>query len=386
MSQTAVPAVWMRGGTSKGVFFRPEDLPADRSERDRLLLRVLGSPDPYGSQMDGLGGATSSTSKVCVVGPSERTDTDVDYLFGHVSIREPCIDYSGNCGNLTAAVAAFAVDQGLMAVPEGVGAVRVRIYQCNLDKHIEALVPVAPDGQAAVEGDYPVDGVSHTGARIDVDFLDPAGEAGALPTGSPVDALEIPGVGRVETTLVDAGNVTVFCRARDFGCTATETPAVLNADADLLDRLEAVRAAAALRLGLVDTTAQASRSRPATPKIALVGPPAEYTSTSGGVVARDDVALCARILSMGRAHHAFTGTGAVSLAAAAALPGTLVAEALGGERNDQSFRLGHAAGRMDLAARVHQEGAQWYAERVTLARSARALMRGAVLVPALDKA
>jgi 2-methylaconitate cis-trans-isomerase PrpF len=320
------------------------------------------------------------------VGPSEQSDTDVDYLFGHVSIREPHIDYSGNCGNLTAAVAAFAVDQGLAPVPEGARQVRVRIHQRNLGKRIEALVPVGADGRAAVDGDYPVDGVSHTGARIDVDFLDPAGEAGVLPTGSSVDELEIPGVGRVEATLVDAGNVTVFCRARDFGCTATETPAELNARPELLDRLEHVRAAATVHLGLADSAEEASRDRPATPKIALVGPPSGYTTTSGEQLGAGDMALCARILSMGRAHHAFTGTGAVSLAAAAALPGTLVAEALGGERNDQSFRLGHAAGRMDLAGRVHQRGAQWYAERVTLGRSARALMRGEVLVPALAKA
>lgn len=384
--QIAVPAVWMRGGTSKGVFFRPEDLPADPSERDRLFLRVLGSPDPYGSQMDGLGGATSSTSKVCVVGPSELPDADVDYLFGHVSIREPHIDYSGNCGNLTAAVAAFAVDQGLVAVPAGAGEVRVRIHQRNLGKRIEALVPVAPDGSAAVDGDYPVDGVSHTGARIAVNFLDPAGDAGVLPTGSPVDELEIPGVGRVATTLVDAGNVTVFCRARDFGCTATETPTELNADARLLERLEAVRAAATVHLGLADSAEEATRYRPATPKIVLVGPPAGYTTTSGEQLGERDMALCARILSMGRAHHAFTGTGAVSLAAAAALPGTLVAGALGGEFHDESFWLGHAAGRMELAGRVHRADACWYAERVSLGRSARALMRGEVLVPGPDKA
>lgn len=384
--QIAVPAVWMRGGTSKGIFFRPEDLPADPAERDRLFLRVLGSPDPYGSQMDGLGGATSSTSKVCVVGPSEQADADVDYLFGHVSIREPHIDYSGNCGNLTAAVAAFAVDQGLVVVPGNASEVRVRIHQCNLDKRIEALVPVTPDGFAAVDGDYPVDGVSHTGARIAVDFLDPAGESGVLPTGVPVDELDIPGVGRVETTLVDAGNVTVFCRARDFGCTAMETPTELNVDARLLEKLEAVRAAATVHLGLADSAEEATRYRPATPKIALVGPSAGYTTTSGAVVTGDEVALCARILSMGRAHHAFTGTGAVSLAAAAALPGTLVAEALGGEFNDQSFRLGHAAGCMELAGRVYRADAYWYVERVTLGRSARALMRGEVLVPGPDKA
>ncbi len=383
MSQIAVPAVWMRGGTSKGIFFQPKDLPADPAVRDQLFLRVLGSPDPYGSQMDGLGGATSSTSKVCVVGPSENAHTDVDYLFGHVAIREPHIDYSGNCGNLTAAVAAFAVDQGLVAVPAGTGEVRVRIHQCNLDQQIEALVPVTPDGFAAAEGDYAVDGVSHAGARIAVDFLEPSGEAGVLPTGSPVDELDVAGVGRVEATLVDAGNATVFCRAPDFGCTATETPAELNADTGLLHRLEAVRAAAAVHLGLAGNARDASRYRPATPKIALVGPAARYSTTSGSIVAEDEVALCARILSMGRSHHAFTGTGAVSLAAAAALPDTLVAEALGGECQDQPLWLGHAAGRMELAARVYQARTHWYAQHVTLGRSARALMRGEVLVPAL---
>lgn len=383
MTQIAVPAVWMRGGTSKGIFFRFRDLPDDPDARDRLFLRALGSPDPYGSQMDGLGGATSSTSKVCVVGPSERAHADVDYLFGHVAIREPRIDYSGNCGNLTAAVAAFAVNQGLVSVPADMGEVRVRIHQCNLDQSIEARVPVTADGYAAAEGDYRVDGVSHPGARIGVDFLEPSGQAGLLPTGSPVDELDVAGVGRVATTLVEAGNATVFCRARDFGCTGTETPAELNAHAALLDRLEAVRAAATVVLGWAESYDEATRDRPATPKIALLGPAAEYTTTSGSVVAGTDVALCARILSMGRAHHAFTGTGAVALAAAAALPDTLVAEVLGGERPGQALWLGHAAGRMELAARVHQIGTRWYAHHVTLGRSARALMQGEVLVPAL---
>ncbi|MEQ8799219.1 MAG: PrpF domain-containing protein [Salinisphaeraceae bacterium] len=379
MSQRAIPAVWMRGGTSKGLFFHARDLPTDPAERDALLLRAIGSPDPFGTQIDGLGGATSSTSKVVVVDRSARDDCDVDYRFGHVAIGEPVIDWSGNCGNLTAAVGPFAIDSGLVPATEPIS--RVAIWQANLGKRIEADVPVA-DGLARVDGDFTMDGVAFPGAAIDLRFADAGGEAdgGVLPTGRPVDVLEVPGLGEIEVTLIHAGNVAVFVRAADLGLTATETPAELAADANRLARLNQLRDHATVALGLADSPEDAARRRPATPKLHLIGPQADHRLHTGRELATADIDLCARALSMGRPHHAYPGTSAVATAVAAALPGSVAHDLATGSPADR--RIGHAAGMLRVGAEVVCRDGAWIAPAVNLPRSARCLMAGEVFIPA----
>lgn len=378
----SIPAIWMRGGTSKGLFFRAQDLPADAAQRDAILLRALGSPDPYGKQIDGLGGATSSTSKAVIVGPSERLDSDVDYRFAHVSIGSPVIDHSGNCGNLTAAVGPFAIAAGLVEAVEGV--TEVRIWQANIGKRILARVPVR-DGLPVEEGDLQVDGIPWPGAAIELSFLDPGGSAEAplLPTGRTRDRLEIPGVGALELSLINAGNPTVFVRASDLGLSGRELPAEIDADPDGLARFERIRAHAAVAMGLGDSPEAVSRDRPATPKLAFVAPAADYRASSGVSIRRQDVDLLARILSMGRLHHAFTGTGAVALAVAAAMPGTLVNDMVpwAGRCGERRTRIGHPAGLLEVGAEVVSDGDGWLARRVIMRRTARRLMVGQVLVP-----
>ncbi|RNE93614.1 2-methylaconitate cis-trans isomerase PrpF [Marichromatium sp. AB32] len=381
-AQRGVPAVWMRGGTSKGVFFHAADLPADPAERDALLLRALGSPDPYGQQIDGLGGATSSTSKVVLIAPSERPDCDVDYRFGHVSITDPVIDYSGNCGNLTAAVGPFAIEEGLVRAQEGM--TEVRIWQANIGKRIIARVPVR-DGEPVVDGDFRLDGVPWPGAAVELSFLDPGGSAEAplLPTGQACEQIEVPGVGVLAVSLINAGNPTVFVRAADLGLDGREQRATIDGDPALLDRLERIRAHCAVRMGLGETPEAVSRARPATPKLAWVAPAADYRDSTGASVPATRCDLLARILSMGRLHHAFTGTGAVALAVAAALPGTLV-NALtpwAGEHGVRHVRIGHPAGVLEVGAEVVPADAGWTARRAIMRRSARRLMEGRVLVP-----
>jgi probable AcnD-accessory protein PrpF len=384
MTQLRIPATFMRGGTSKGVFFVADDLPRDPQLRDRLLLRVVGSPDPYGKQIDGMGGATSSTSKVVVVERSARDDSDVDYRFGQVAVDAPLIDWSGNCGNLTTAVAPFAIARRLVAVPAQRIAT-VRLWQADIRKRIVAHVPVT-DGEPVEEGDFELDGVTFPAAEIRLEFLDPAGDAGGeargpFPTGRPIDHLDVPGVGWVEATLVDAGNPTVFVDATALGLSGIELQRDVNDDPALLARAEAIRAAGAVAMGLVASAAAATARRPHTPKLAFVARPAAYVATDGRAVAADAIDLNARIFSMGVLHHAMTGTGGVAIAAAAAIPGTLVARVCR-ERPRGSVRFGHPSGTLVVGADARCDAGRWAITRVTMSRSARRLMEGWVRVPA----
>ena len=386
-----IPATYMRGGTSKGVFFRLEDLPLACHQpgraRDRFLQRVIGSPDPYVKQVDGLGGATSSTSKCVILSRSTRADHDVDYLYGQVAIEDDFVDWSGNCGNLTAAAAAFALHAGLMP-PERLpqdGVCTVRIWQANTAKTIMAHVPVQ-GGQVQEAGDFVLDGVAFPAAEIVLEFLDPApdeeGSGGAvLPTGNAQDVLDVPGIGRFAASFVNAGIPTAILNAHELGYTGTELQPAINGDAAALARLEAIRAHAAVRMGLIDHVADAAR-RQHTPKIAFVAPPAGYTASSGRQVAAEDVDVLVRALSMGRLHHAMMGTAAVAIATAAAIPGTLVCQAAGGSPRTH-VRLGHPSGTLRVGAEV-QQGAdgQWQAHKAVMSRSARILMEGWVRVPA----
>ncbi|MGP0151115.1 2-methylaconitate cis-trans isomerase PrpF [Pseudomonas oryzihabitans] len=380
MPQLRIPAVYMRGGSSKGVFFHARDLPPAGPARDALLLRVIGSPDPYGKQIDGLGGATSSTSKVVVIAPSCRPDCDVDYLFGAPAIEVPVIDWSGNCGNLSAAVGPFAISEGLVQAPRE-GLARVRIWQANLGKRILAHVPMA-NGEVQEEGDFRFDGVAFPAAEVVLDFLDPAGSDGSvLPTGRAVDELDVPGLGRLPVTLLNAGNPTVFVRAETLGLSGTETQAQVNGDGPLLARLEALRAAGAVAMGLAATAAQATAERPHTPKLCLIAPPQTYRVAGGKQVRAEELDVIARMISMGKLHHAIPGTGAVAVAVAAALPGTLV-HTLTGDLDGRQVRIGHTAGTVAVGARAREVGGVWQVEKASMSRSARRLMEGWVRVPA----
>ncbi len=385
MTQRRIHAVYMRGGTSKGVFFLAGDLPGDRDSRDRILLRVIGSPDPYGKQIDGMGGATSSTSKVVLISKSERPDSDVDYLFGQVAIDKAVIDWSGNCGNLTSAVGPFAIAAGLVKEAGCVrdGIVTVRIWQANISKRIIAHVPMR-GGQVLEEGDFRFDGVAFPAAEIAIEYLDPGGSGGAplLPTGKTVDDLDIPGVGRIRATLLSAGNPTVLVHAGDLGLTGTELQAEVNGDPELLSHCEAIRAAGAVAMGLAADAAEATRSRPATPKIAFVAPPQSYTASSGRVVDAGEADVLVRILSMGKLHHAVTGTGAVALAVAAVLPGTVLHGIVEGRLAPGGrLRMGHPSGVMEVGAQARMENGAWTVDKVVMSRSARRLMEGWIFVP-----
>ena len=387
MAQLRIPAVYMRGGTSKGVFFRASDLPADPAERDAILLRVAGSPDPYGKQIDGMGAASSSTSKVVILAPSDRADSDVDYLFGQVAIDRPLIDWSGNCGNLTAAVGPFAIAEGWVKTPRD-GPALVRIWQRNIGKRILAHVPVA-GGEVVEEGAFMLDGVAFPAAEIRIEFLDPGGlgegddSGGAmLPTGRLVDTLDVPGVGRVEATLITAGNPTVFVEAAALGLAGHELQAAVNGDRALLARSEAIRAAGAVAMGLAKTAAEASATRLHTPKIAFVAPPRDYVASSGDAVAAADIDLAIRMLSMGQLHHAVTGTGAVAAAVACALEGTLPHRMLRQGSDPLATRLGHPSGILTVGAAVARTKDGWAVEKAVMSRSARRLMEGWVRVPA----
>jgi probable AcnD-accessory protein PrpF len=380
MSQLRIPAVYMRGGTSKGVFFLADDLPSDSVERERLLLRVVGSPDRYGRHIDGMGGATSSTSKVVIVSRSQRPDCDVDYLFGAVSIEEPLIDWSGNCGNLTSAVGPFAICSGLVAAPEN-GTARVRIWQANVGRRIVAHVPVQ-NGEIVEEGDFEFAGLPFPSAEIRLDFLDPGGDGSMFPTGAVLDRLDVPGVGVVDATLINAGNPTIFVDAGTLGLRGTELQQDVNGDAELLARAEALRAHGAVAMGLGATAEEISRRRPHTPKVVLVASASGYTTSDGRPVRESDIDLLARIFSMGQLHHAMTGTGAVAIAAAAAVPGTLV-HRLHPSGAEGVARFGHPSGVFRVGAEtVHADG-EWTVTRVTMSRSARRLMEGWVRVPAM---
>jgi probable AcnD-accessory protein PrpF len=387
--QLRIPATYMRGGTSKGVFFRLDDLPeaarVPGPARDALLLRVIGSPDPYGKQTDGMGGATSSTSKVVIIGKASLPGHDVDYLYGQVPIEGDFIDWSGNCGNLSSAVGPFAISRGLIdssRVPRD-GHCTVRIWQANIGKTILAHVPVS-GGEVQETGDFELDGVTFPAAEIALEFLDPADEGedgGAMfPSGQLVDELDLPGIGRFQATLINAGVPMVFVDAAALGFDGTELQPAINEDATTLAKLEALRVAGAVRMGLVPDAAAAAR-RPLTPKIAFVAPPKDYLASSGKPVRADDIDLLARAVSMGKLHHAMMGTASVAIATAAAVPGTLVNLAAGGGTRE-AVRFGHPSGTLRVGAEVTRRGEQWVATRALMSRSARVLMEGAVRVPA----
>jgi probable AcnD-accessory protein PrpF len=389
MSQLRIPAVYMRGGTSKGVFFLAEDLPSDPQARDRILMRVIGSPDRYGKHTDGMGGATSSTSKVVILSKSGRPDCDVDYLFGQVAIDQPLVDWSGNCGNLSAAVGPFAISMGLVGAPPD-GTATVRIWQANIRKKIVSHVPMT-GGEVQELGDFQLDGVAFPAAEVELEFLDPAdgeGEAGAyagggatFPTGNHIDVLDVPGVGKIEATLINAGNPTIFVDAARLDLKGTELQGDINGDKALLARVESVRARGAVAMGDAATPEEATARRPHTPKLAFVASPAGYTASDGRTVEPGSIDLLARIFSMGVLHHAMTGTGAVAIAAAAAIPGTVV-HRVAPVGADGRVRFGHPSGTLKVGAEVQKEGNRWKVRKVLMSRSARRLMEGWVRVPA----
>lgn len=387
--QIKIAATYMRGGTSKGVFFKLDDLPVEAQVpgkiRDQLLLRVIGSPDPYGKQIDGMGGATSSTSKTVILAKSSQPEHDVDYLFGQVAIDQPFVDWSGNCGNLTAAVGAFAISQGLVdadKIPEN-GLCTVRIWQKNIQKTIIAHVPIT-NGQVQETGDFELDGVTFPAAEVQIEFLDPADdgeEGGAMfPTGNVVDTFVVPDVGTFQATFINAGIPTIFLNADEIGYSGTELQDDINSNPEALARFEKIRAYGAKQMGLIDDVAEAAK-RQHTPKIAFVARPQSYTASSGKNIQAEDVDLLVRALSMGKLHHAMMGTAAVAIGTAAAVPGSLVNLAAGGGERE-AVRFGHPSGTLRVGAQAVQENGQWQVKKAVMSRSARVLMEGWVRVPA----
>jgi probable AcnD-accessory protein PrpF len=383
--QIKVPATYMRGGTSKGVFFNLTDLPAPAqvagAARDSLLLRVIGSPDAYGKQTDGMGGATSSTSKTVILSKSEQPDHDVDYLFGQVAIDKAFVDWSGNCGNLTSAVGAFAISNGLVdksRVPDN-GIAIVRVWQANIKKSILVHVPIT-NAQVQETGDFELDGVTFPAAEVKLEFIDPADGDGALfPTGNVVDDLEVPGVGTLKATMINAGIPTIFVNARDIGYTGTELQDDINADEAELTKLETIRAYGAVKMGLISTINEA-QARQHTPKVAFVAAPLNYKSSSGKQVNASDIDLLVRAMSMGKLHHAMMGTAAVAIGTAAAIDGTLVNLAAGGGAiNEVNF--GHPSGTLKVGAEAVVTNGQWQVTKASMSRSARVLMEGWVRAP-----
>jgi probable AcnD-accessory protein PrpF len=387
--QIKVPATYMRGGTSKGVFFRLDDLPAvaqtPGAARDALLMRVIGSPDPYEKQIDGMGGATSSTSKTVILSKSSRPDHDIDYLFGQVSIDKAFVDWSGNCGNLSAAVGPFGITNGLVdasRIPQN-GVAIVRIWQANIGKTIIAHVPMT-NGQVQETGDFELDGVTFPAAEVALEFMDPAAEeegaTGALfPTGNLVDDLEVPGVGTLKATLINAGIPTIFLNAEAIGYKGIELQGDINSDARALAMFETIRAHGAVRMGLIKHVDEAAK-RQHTPKVAFVAKPLDYNSSSAKAIKSQDIDLLVRAMSMGKLHHAMMGTAAVAIGTAAAIPGTLVNLAAGGGQLD-AVRFGHPSGTLRVGATADQINGQWSVKKVMMSRSARVLMEGQVRVP-----
>ncbi len=388
-AQIKIPATYIRGGTSKGVFFRLQDLPeaaqVPGKARDALLMRVIGSPDPYGKQIDGMGGATSSTSKTVILSSSTRPDHDVDYLFGQVSIDSAFVDWSGNCGNLSAAVGPFAIASGLIdpaRVPRD-GIAVVRIWQANIGKTIIAHVPITA-GSVQETGDFELDGVTFPAAEVQLEFMDPAAEeegAGGsmFPTGHLVDDLEVPGIGVFKATMINAGIPTIFLNADEIGYTGTELQDAINSDPKALAKFETIRAHGAVKMGLIAHVDEAAK-RQHTPKVAFVARPADYVASSGKAVKGADIDLLVRAMSMGKLHHAMMGTAAVAIGTAAAIPGTLVNLAAGGGHRD-AVRFGHPSGTLRVGAQAVQEGSDWVVKKAIMSRSARVLMEGWVRVP-----
>ncbi|EHY9860378.1 2-methylaconitate cis-trans isomerase PrpF [Vibrio parahaemolyticus] len=385
MSQIKVPATYMRGGTSKGVFFNLDDLPAEAqvagAARDKLLLRVIGSPDPYAKQIDGMGGATSSTSKTVIVSRSSRDDHDVDYLFGQVSIDKPFVDWSGNCGNLSAAIGPFAIHAGLIPqdrIPEN-GIVTVRVWQVNIGKTILVHVPIV-NGFVQETGEFELDGVTFPAAEIQVDFVDPAdGEGSMFPTGNLVDDLVVPDVGTFNATFINAGIPTIFIDAESIGYQGTELQDQINNDDAALAMFESIRAHGALKMGLIAELEEA-QTRQHTPKVAFVSKPKSYQSSSGKAVNESEIDVLVRALSMGKLHHAMMGTAAVAIASAACVPGTLVNLAAGGGEKE-SVTFGHPSGTLKVGAQAKQTEQGWVVQKAIMSRSARILMEGFVRVP-----
>jgi probable AcnD-accessory protein PrpF len=389
LAQIKIPATYLRGGTSKGVFFRLQDLPEPAQKpgpaRDKLLMRVIGSPDPYGKQIDGMGGATSSTSKTVILSKSSKPDHDVDYLFGQVSIDQAFVDWSGNCGNLSAAVGPFAISNGLIdasRVPEN-GVAVVRIWQANIGKTIIAHVPMT-NGAVQETGEFELDGVTFPAAEVQLEFMDPAAEeegaGGAMfPTGQLVDDLEVPGLGTLKATMINAGIPTVFVNADAIGYTGTELQEAINGDAKALAMFESIRAHGALRMGLIKSLDEAA-SRQHTPKVAFVAKPVGYQASSGKQVDAGSIDLLVRALSMGKLHHAMMGTAAVAIGTAAAIPGTLVNTAAGGGARD-AVRFGHPSGTLRVGAQATEVDGEWRVTKAIMSRSARVLMEGSVRIP-----
>lgn len=390
--QLRIPATYMRGGTSKGVFFRLDDLPpvaqVPGPARDALLMRVIGSPDPYAKHTDGMGGATSSTSKCVIIAKSSRPDHDVDYLYGQVSIDTAFVDWSGNCGNLSTAVGPFAIANGFIdpaRLPRD-GVFAVRVWQANIGKTIVVHVPIA-NGEVQETGDFELDGVTFPAAEIVLEFIDPAdegeGEGGGssmFPTGNLVDDLDVPGVGTLKATMINAGIPTVFVRAADIGYTGAELQDAINGDPKALAMFETIRAHGAVRMGLIADVSGAAK-RQHTPKVAFVAPATDYNASSGKRIAADDIDLLVRALSMGKLHHAMMGTAAVAIGTAAAIPGTLVSDAAGGGART-AVRFGHPSGTLRVGAEAVEVDGQWVVRKAVMSRSARVLMDGAVRVPA----
>lgn len=384
--QTGIPATYMRGGTSKGVFFRLQDLPAAAQQpgpaRDALLMRVIGSPDPYGQHIDGMGGATSSTSKTVIISKSSQPGHDVDYLYGQVAIGEAFVDWSGNCGNLSTAVGPFAIANGFIdksRLPEN-GMFAVKVWQANIGKTIIVNVPIV-DGKVQETGDFELDGVTFPAAEIVLEFINPSddGEEGAsmFPTGNVVDELDVPGVGSFKATMISAGIPTVFVNAADIGMSGSELQKDINGNAETLAMFEKIRTAGALRMGLIKDVSEAAK-RQHTPKVAFVSPSADYTSSSGKTIHADDIDLRVRALSMGKLHHAMMGTASVAIAAAAAVPGTLVNLAGGGSGEREAVCFGHPSGTLRVGAVAEQVDGQWTVKKAVMSRSARVLMKGEV--------
>lgn len=379
--QRKIPCTVMRGGTSRALFFKEADLPPDPIVRDRVIMAAFGSPDPYGRQINGLGGATSTTSKVAVISPREGEKNTVNYTFGQVSITSSLIDRKGNCGNISSAVGPFAIDEGMVEVEEPV--TTVRIYNTNTKKYIVARVPVK-NGKAVVEGDYAIAGIPGTGARISLEFEHPGGSVTGklLPTGNPTDILNAGGFGEFTASIVDAANPVVFVRASDLGLQGIELPREVDGNLELLAKIESIRAAAAVRIGLADTPEEATRKSPAVPKIAFVSPPSYYTTLSGTNVMAADVDLVARIMSMGKLHAAYAITGAICTAGAAKIEGSVVWEMVRGEKRQASLvHLGHPSGTLEVEVDMVKSGETWEYVKGTVFRTARRLMDGFVYVP-----
>jgi probable AcnD-accessory protein PrpF len=386
-AQIKIPAVYMRGGTSKGVFFRVQDLPKTAQQsgaaRDALLLRVIGSPDPYGKQIDGMGGATSSTSKTVLLAKSTKPDHDVDYLFGQVAIDKAFVDWSGNCGNLSAAVGSCAISMGLVDNLPQNGVAVVRIWQANISKTIIAHVPMT-NGEVQETGDFELDGVTFPAAEVQLEFMDPAAEeegAGGsmFPTGNLVDDLEVPSIGTLKATMINAGIPTIFVNAEEIGYTGTELQDAINSDVAALAKFETIRAYGAVRMGLIKHIDEAAK-RQHTPKVAFVAKPLDYVSSSGKQVHANEIDLCVRAMSMGKLHHAMMGTAAVAIGTAAAIPGTLVNLAAGGG-DRTAVRFGHPSGTLRVGAEAQVVDGEWNVKKASMSRSARVLMEGFVRVP-----